>query len=663
MDALNTRRVGTYKKLITSKKLGFWGAVSLLFNSASGPGIPFTPGNFQSPGEAMQAIPGNKHFQGDVEYGTLINFYFEPWKHLLGQGLLFGALQSNAIQGIVLSAQAIDHLFVTIFGKSCGLSFTQGWVCTATHTDISGNYLPSPFGNEFVLFTLGFVVVFFLTVPLGLVNLDDNIWVQYGSFIFSVFMILQWNSAGLIEGLHMKYIMPPISSTSVASYGNVLGTAMLNLATTTIIPSWINIKQKEVNVQHCVWTSMSIITAVYVVTGVILAASFPDLGNDSILIHLLSAGKPVVLTAITVYAFGFVMLIPSIPVSLIISRENLVQNKVVSEKIASIASFLTPWIVSIPFLTGDNLQLFQVITSALFVATSNFILPMLIYFKCVDFRKTYNAERTLTDHQKELLRAIHRASSKVSRYLDNLGKQAPTLKVTEAATVQGIPDEGLRPPQSSGMYKTGNNHSNTSVYSLELLPSQQREIISEASKQHLLPEESSKTLDSTEIWGNEDVPDPDMEDIIARKQTENMGTMGTKSRMGNMSGLFTFGRKRSEAPAEATETSSRAHLSPNDILEIPDTTVRIPLNDLDDHRHSKNEVYLATLQRNIPKDLTRIGTLPMHPKFRTPAFRTVPSWLPFKGDNVARIVLVITFVITVMTIGVNIYQLANPSSN
>ncbi|KAJ3260485.1 hypothetical protein HK103_000627 [Boothiomyces macroporosus] len=385
----------------------------------------------------------------------------------------------------------------------------------------------------------------------------------------------------------------------------------------------------------------------------------------SVLIHLLSDGKPAVLTAITVYAFGFVMLIPSIPVSLIISRENLVQNKVLSDKVASAVAFITPWIVAIPFLTGDNLQLFQVITSAIFVATSNFILPMLIYFKCVEFRKTYNAERKLTDHQKDLLRAIHRASSKVSRYLDNLDK--PEVKVTEAPTVRTSTDEALLPTQNNSMYKTGNNHSNASVYSLDLLPSQRKELLAEVSKQQLLAgEESSKTLDSAEIWGNEDVPDPDMDDMIARKQTENVGTLGSKYRTGTLSGLFTFGRKKDESPMEAVGTSSRLHLSPHDVPGFSDSSIRIPLNDMTENvtpRVSQNDIYLATLQRNIPKeDLTRIGTLPMHPKFRTPAFRTVPSWLPFRGDDVAKIVLVITSIITVMTIAVNIYQLANPSS-
>jgi hypothetical protein len=87
----------------------------------------------------MQAIPGNKHFQGDVEYATMINFYFGPVAHIVGQFVLYGALQSNAIQvlffsvhkkGIVLSAQAIDNMFVDIFGKTCGLVVSgsyKGW--------------------------------------------------------------------------------------------------------------------------------------------------------------------------------------------------------------------------------------------------------------------------------------------------------------------------------------------------------------------------------------------------------------------------------------------------------------------------------------------------------------------------------------------------------
>lgn len=96
----------------------------------------------------MTAIPGNKHFQGDVEYATMINFYFGPTSHIIGQFLLYGALQSNAIQGIVLSAQALDDFLVSLFKKTCGLSFSKGWIC------ITGGQF-----EGFMVFTLGLIVI------------------------------------------------------------------------------------------------------------------------------------------------------------------------------------------------------------------------------------------------------------------------------------------------------------------------------------------------------------------------------------------------------------------------------------------------------------------------------------------------------------------------
>lgn len=214
----------------------------------------------------MQAIPGNKHFQGDVEYATLINFYFGRWAHIAGQLLLYGALQSNAIQGIVLSAQSIDSIFIDLFGKTCGLSIAgkyTGWICVA---DQSADY-PSPFENTWMLFTLGLVVVIMIAVPLGLSNLDDNMWVQYLAFCVSIIMIIQWMSTSFVVGFDSSRLVAAAPLGII--YGQVVGTVLLNLAITTIIPSWINIKRKDVNVQQSVWISISCITFFYILSGLI----------------------------------------------------------------------------------------------------------------------------------------------------------------------------------------------------------------------------------------------------------------------------------------------------------------------------------------------------------------------------------------------------------
>ena len=53
--------------------------------------------------------------------------------------------------------------------------------------------------------------------------------------------------------------------------------------------------------------------------------------SSNVMQTLLTAGKPKILTKFMVYIFSFVMLIPSIPVNLLISKENLFQNEIMSE--------------------------------------------------------------------------------------------------------------------------------------------------------------------------------------------------------------------------------------------------------------------------------------------------------------------------------------------
>ena len=129
--------------------------------------------------ESIQAIPGNRHFQGQVEYGTLLNFYFGKRLHYIGQFFLYGALQSNVIQSIVLISQASDSIFVEAFQKTCGLSYSFQWVCK---TELVPNH-PSPFNGQGMLFTLGYLCTLVLALPLGLSGMDNSITVTLSNLI------------------------------------------------------------------------------------------------------------------------------------------------------------------------------------------------------------------------------------------------------------------------------------------------------------------------------------------------------------------------------------------------------------------------------------------------------------------------------------------------
>jgi hypothetical protein len=168
----------------------------------SGPAIPYTASNFSSPGwlftifsyaaftllsglssafliESMQSIPGNKHFQGQVEFSTLINFFFGPNLHLFGQLILYCAIQSNIIQCFVLTAQSTDQFLIDVVGTSCGATLDFRWICINQRLPGAS---PSPFGDVMMLFTIGFLVVLLFCVPLFFVDLDSSVSLIVGKF-------------------------------------------------------------------------------------------------------------------------------------------------------------------------------------------------------------------------------------------------------------------------------------------------------------------------------------------------------------------------------------------------------------------------------------------------------------------------------------------------
>jgi hypothetical protein len=59
---------------------------------------------------------------------------------------------------------------------------------------------------------------------------------------------------------------------------------------------------------------------------------FPATSGGNLLPVLAKKGVPMVLTKISTYAFALIMLLPSIPVSFIVSNNNLVQNDVVPKR-------------------------------------------------------------------------------------------------------------------------------------------------------------------------------------------------------------------------------------------------------------------------------------------------------------------------------------------
>ncbi|KAI8910259.1 hypothetical protein EDD86DRAFT_189807 [Gorgonomyces haynaldii] len=397
--------------LSKSKTVGYFAGFALLFNQMTGPGVPFTATNFQTPGllmtllsyvifcmvsgfsmlfliQAMQAIPGNSQFQGHVEYSTLLNFYFGHSMHIFGQLVLYCALQSNAIQSLNLIAQSVDYLLVDSIGRSCGLTMGFKWMCV----NVPSQEYASPFGDVYMLFTYGFLITLLIAIPFAFYDLDSSATITVISFGLTVIMGLQWISAAGLNGFEWDRV--PVVQPVGPTYGQVMGTVMLNLACCTVIPSWINIKNKDVPAQDVIWTSIFMTSFYYICIGFFLAMGFDIDASGNVLNAILTQGVPALLCKITVGMFSIVMLLPGIPISFLVSRNNLVQNKITSPLIATLLAFVVPFFVCIPLQTGYNLIKFQTWTSLTVVSACNFVFPFLLYFKCRSFRKAFNRDRS-----------------------------------------------------------------------------------------------------------------------------------------------------------------------------------------------------------------------------------------------------------------------------
>lgn len=221
------------------KSITYWGGVAFLVNNVTGGGMVLFPTVFQQAGwvvtiagliaimllacvsgfmliEAMAMMPGNKRFGKRAEY-TSITKHFLPRKgYVLSQIFFNLSLSANMISMIVQSIQVMDFTIAELFGASCTVpqflpSFSVG--------------CPSPVENYNTVFgpgvyavPLGWFVLLLIVLPLGMVNLDDNIFVQKGAFISVAAIFIIWISLFVGQGLDASRV-PAIGS----NFTQVLG--------------------------------------------------------------------------------------------------------------------------------------------------------------------------------------------------------------------------------------------------------------------------------------------------------------------------------------------------------------------------------------------------------------------------------------------------------
>ena len=379
-------------------------------------------------------------------------------------------------------------------------------------------------------------------------------------------------------------------------------------------------------------------------------------------------------------------------------------------------SFILPLIVVIPFQTGNSLGLFQSWTSTLFVSPSNFIIPVIIYFKCVQFRKKYNVDHELTGKQLSLLKRIHSKSNTLVKLLGqkalNLDNQllaaavVPKVQVDvntleNSATSLHVPVPVIRTPAES-LHPSAVPDDIPVPIPIETLTSDLGSLI------------------------QENVPDPDKEDeeegrLLPPNQNTFVGRLVTTLGRGKKNhnvlpragddiefNVFSsepslpvdLSSKKSNSSSvkpvsEKGETDQRASpyfhahadhnevdiprasettldgepvpviatVAENDTIEViarPTTPSEHSLLGIPSKDFARNSWEGNSMDRSGDR-LGRLKTLPTHPNFKSPAFRSVPKWMPIRGYQMAWIVLIVTSTVTLGNL-ILLFLPAKPSS-
>ncbi|KAJ3128223.1 MCM DNA helicase complex subunit [Nowakowskiella sp. JEL0407] len=381
------------------KNIGFVGGLSLLISSISGPGMVVIPQIFQESGwlfptisfiviatltalgslflvESLTNFPGNEKFQRNVEFAVLVHqFYGKKWYYLT-HVVVYGSLQSLNLASIILAIQQFDNVLVLVFGSSCGFSLSRGsFVCSNID---SGN---SPFDGQFMLFTFGYLIFLALVTPLSMLELNDNMLIQFSTYSYH-------------RGAHSE-LLPAVGK----KHSNVVGNILFNYAFVATIPSWLNTKHKSVPIRKSLIMSLIWSTVLYILMGFLGAVTYPVEHSSNILAtvsHLTTvAGVPETI-AVTSIFFSVAVLLSSIPVYIIIMRLNLTTSKLCTKGWANFWAGIFPFLIVIPFLTGNWLQQVVNWTSLIFQSATNFIAPFLIYL-FLDKRNTIIQQSVLDE--------------------------------------------------------------------------------------------------------------------------------------------------------------------------------------------------------------------------------------------------------------------------
>jgi hypothetical protein len=293
------------------------------------------------------------------------------------QIICFLALQTTIIASIAICAQVFDNLLIRVAHRTCGIQVhpSAAFICVTEQLPSS-----SPFSGTMIMST-GALFAMILIVPLCLMNLSENIWIQCVSCIAILMIFVQWIVTFFQHGLDASRV-PAIGPDVSGTFGSIL----FNYAFITAVPSWANAKQSHVSPHKTVGSDVSIMTTLFVLVSVLGGMAYAVPENSSIVQAIASSPDVTLLSEIAGYTFPIAALVTSIPINIIVLRYNLIQSKTCRSGWANVLAGGLPWLVAIPCMSGSGLATAVGWSSLFLVSSANFVIPFVLYIYSKKYR-------------------------------------------------------------------------------------------------------------------------------------------------------------------------------------------------------------------------------------------------------------------------------------
>jgi hypothetical protein len=332
---------------------------------------------------AMQLFRGNKAFSKRLEFGKLAFYLLPRWLYYIAVGSLVFVFFTQNLANILVTAQTMDNMFITSVGKTCAIvldpSASQHFLCIAD-ADKDGSS-DSPFGQATV-FSLGYAITLLLAIPLGILNLDDNIGIQIGGMLLTFMCVAVWIFNFCAIGLKSS-LLPAFAPASDTGYLSLLPAILFNYGFVNTIPSWINEKRKDVRVDVTLWGAQGLASVQYVLIAVFggLAMDFSDGVDITARMNDSKQHGVWLASRIMTFVFPLANILTSIPVFSIIIRYNLLQLEGVRMPVwlANAVAVFAPWVVAVPLYAGNQVNTLITWSSAMLFTLMNLLLPVLMY--------------------------------------------------------------------------------------------------------------------------------------------------------------------------------------------------------------------------------------------------------------------------------------------